>query len=182
MPCLILWLLVVAVPGAASTACSFAFAKGPRPEVQPPPPCTTSNAAPVADTVLSVISVGAVVAGSLIYADSKKSLTCSPSNYFCPLGGIGTGVEEATGVGAIIAGGVGTLLFVPSAITGYGRTADCRAWLQANPQYAGQPPPSNPSPPLVPARRCPGQGDAPLLCPSEPSWESNALVLDEARR
>ena len=181
-PCRALWLLVVAVHGVASTGCSFAFTKGPRPEVQPPPPCTTSNAAPITDTVLSVVSVGLVVAGSLMYADSKKPLNCTPAEPFCSLGEIGTGVEEATGVGAIIAGGIGTLLFVPSAITGYNRTADCRASLQTNPQDAPQPPPSNPYSPLMPARRCPALGDAPVLCPSEGSSESSALVLDAARR
>ena len=78
--------------------------------------------------------------------------------------------------GTVIAGLVGTAVFVPSAITGFGRTYDCRAWLEANPQYAPQPAPSTSSSLLVPARGCPSQGDAPLLCSSRASRDSSALV------
>ena len=42
-------LLMLAVFGVANTRCSFIFTKGPQPEVQPPPPCTTGNAAPALD-------------------------------------------------------------------------------------------------------------------------------------
>ena len=174
-PCRTLLLLLVAVHGAASTGCSLIYTKGPQPEVRPPPPCTTSNASPYADIGLAVASVGAVVAGSIQY--TRK---CTGSGF----GDISCGVQQGTGIGAIVAGGVGTLVFVPSAIVGFMRTADCRAWLQANPQSTPPPPPppaETSSSLLVPVRRCPSQGDAPLRCSSGASWESSALVLDEAR-
>ena len=57
-------------------------------------------------------------------------------------------------------------LFTSSAIVGFNQTADCRAWLQANPQHAPQPAPSRSSLLLVPAPTCPIQGDIPLLCSS----------------
>ena len=173
-PCRTLWLLVVAVYGAASTGCSFVYTRRPHPEVQPPPPCTTDNWAPTTDTVIAAVSVAAVVAGAVIYANGMKPC----SGLLCNLN------EESVGGGAaLIAGGVGTLIFTPSAITGFGRTADCRAWLQANPQYAPPPPPPPPtaetsSSLFVPERRCSSQGDAPLLCSSRASWESSTLVLN----
>src|SRR5512143_1454819 len=168
-PCSLLWLLAVAIHGAVSTGCSFIYTKGPQPEVQPPPPCTVSNTYPIADTVLAAASVGAVVAGGIVYANSKNC-----SGFLCGLG------HAIAGGGAIVGGAVGTAAFVPSAITGFNRTADCRAWLQANPQYAPPPPPpaETSSSLLVPARRCPSQGDAPLRCSARASWESSALVLD----
>ena len=168
-PCWPLLLLLVA--GAASTGCSFVYTRGPQPEVQPPPPCTTSNASPTADTALAVVSVGAVVAGSILYSQATKS-NCSSG-----IADISCNIEQGAGIGAIIAGGVGTLVFVPSAIVGYNRTADCRAWLQANPEYVPQPAPSTSSSLLVPTHTCPSRGDAPLLCSSGASRESSALVL-----
>lgn len=178
-PCRTLLLLVVAAHGAASTGCSFIYVKGPQPEVQPPPPCTTSNTSPTADITLAVISVGAVVGGAIAYGSSQKQ----------PGGSLGwnAAAAQVAGVGAMALGGIGTAVFVPSAITGFNRTADCRAWLQANPQYA---PPLPPPPPpaetssslLVPARGCPSRGDAPLLCSSRASWETSALVLEVPSR
>ena len=178
-PCRALWLLVAAVHGAVSTGCSLIHTKGPQPEVQPPPPCETSNNLPVADTVLAVASVGAVVAGSVVYSQNAHK-SCGFD--------FGCAMTPGAGIGLVVAGGVGTLVFVPSAIVGFMRTADCRAWLQANPQYAPPPSPPPPSPPpppaetssslLVPVRTCPIQGDAPLLCSSRASWESSALVLN----
>ena len=153
-PCSVLWLLVVAVHGAASTGCSFVYTRGPRPEVQPPPPCTTSYIHPIADTVLGAVSVGVTIwAATGFHAEKIRD-------------------------GTVIAGLVATAVFVPSAVTGFGRTYDCRAWLQANPQYAPQPAPSTSSSLLVPVPGCPSQGDAPLVCSSRASWESSALVLN----
>ena len=120
--------------------------------MQPPPPCTTSYIHSIADTVLSAVSVGMTTwAATGFHAEKVRD-------------------------GTVIAGLVGTAVFVPSAITGFGRTYDCRAWLEANPQYAPQPAPSTSSSLLVPARGCPSQGDAPLLCSSRASRDSSALV------
>jgi hypothetical protein len=164
-------LLVISIHGAASTGCSLVYTKGPQPEVQPPPPCTTSNASPIADTVLAAVSVGAVVAGSILYADASHNASCS----FLCFSGLNQ-AEEYGGVGAIILGGIGTTVFTISVVNGYGRTADCRAWLEANPQYTPQPATSSSL--LVPAGRCHPRGDAPLLCSSTVSWESSAVVLE----
>jgi hypothetical protein len=169
-PCWVRWLLVVALHSAVSTGCSLVFTKGPQPEVQPPPPCTTDNGLPIADTVIAVASVAAVVAGAVVYANGTTRHNCG--GWFCGFD------EEVGGAGAMLIGGIGTVIFTPSAIVGYMRTADCRAWLQANPHYAPQPTPSTSSSLLVPARRCPSQGDAPLRCSSPASWQSSALVLD----
>ena len=159
----------------ASTGCSFVYTKGPQPELHPPPPCTTSNVHATADLVLATASVAALVAGSIVYAQGATS-DCSG------LGNISCGVEKGAGIGAMVAGGIGTLVFVPSAIVGYNRTADCRAWLEANPQYAPEPAPPTPSSFLVPARRCPAAGDAPRICPAAPPLESSVFVLSEAPR
>ena len=57
---------LVAIHGAASAGCSFLYTKGPQPQLRPPPPCTTSNAAPIEDTVLGAASVGLAVAGGIV--------------------------------------------------------------------------------------------------------------------
>ncbi|HMK73981.1 MAG TPA: hypothetical protein VK454_11625, partial [Myxococcaceae bacterium] len=44
---------------AASPGCSFVLTRGPETDVHPPRECTTSNAAPVADTVLAALSLAA---------------------------------------------------------------------------------------------------------------------------
>ena len=169
-PCWVLCLLMVAVYGAASTGCSFIYTKGPQPEVQPPPPCTTDNWPQTTDTVMAAVSVASVVAGSLIYSQNAHK-SCHGFDIYCAM-------APAAGIGLAVAGGVGTLVFIPSAIVGYSRTADCRAWLQANPQYAPPPPAETSSSLFAPVRTCPIQGDAPLLCSSRASRESSALVLD----
>jgi hypothetical protein len=69
---------LVALVSVLSSACSFVLTKGPQPEVQPPPECTTSVGAPIADTVLAVASVGVAVLGGLMVA----SATCD--QYHCP--------------------------------------------------------------------------------------------------
>ena len=162
-PCWVLWLLVVATKGAG---CSFVYTRGPQPEVQPPPPCTTDNWAPTTDTVIAAVSVAAVVAGAVIYADGMKPC----SGFLCQLN------EESLGGGAaLVAGGVGTLIFTPSAIVGYRRTSDCRAWLEANPQYAPPPAPSPPSSSLlVPSQGCPTSGDVPRVCSAAVPWALSA--------
>src|SRR5512143_356624 len=55
-----------------TSGCSLIFVKGPQPEVQPPPPCTASNSLPTADAVLAGLSVAALVAGAVVYANGKS--------------------------------------------------------------------------------------------------------------
>jgi hypothetical protein len=162
-------LLTLAVFGVANAGCSLIYTKGPQPEVQPPPPCTTWNTSPAADTVLAVLSVGAVVAGAVVYANGTTRHNCG---FFCGFG------EEVGGVGAMVIGGVGTLVFVPSAIVGFNRTAACRASLEAKPQQPASSPPPQSWLLLAPPEACP-PGNGPRICSSTASWGPSALVLDE---
>jgi hypothetical protein len=143
-----LMMVAIAVDGAATTGCSLLYTKGPQPEMHPPPPCTTSNDAPIADTVFAVVSVGTVAGGLIAYKN----------------GDLGIGL---LGAGGAILGGVGTLVFVPSAVVGYNRTAACREWVEKGVKSA---PPAHPPARLPPRSSslleppCSSRGDAPLLC------------------
>jgi hypothetical protein len=155
------WRLAVglALLGGMGNGCSLLYTKGP------PAPCTTSNDSPVADTVLAAASVGAVVAGSII---AHNTSNC---------GGAWCGLNNGfTGGGILVLGGIGTLVFVPSAITGYERTADCRGWLERNPEPAPHPHPPARQPErsssvLETAPACPSRGDAPVICARGPLHE-----------
>jgi len=160
------WML--AVFGLANAACSLVYTRGPQPEVQPPPECTTWNTSPTADTVLAVLSVGAVVAGAFLYADAEHQ------------GGSASFDQGLGGVGAMVIGGVGTLVFVPSAIVGYTRTAACRASLEAKPQQPAPPSPPLSSLLLVPPQGCPTLGDVPRTCSSTAPWGPSAVALGDA--
>ena len=143
-----------------TSGCSLIFVKGPQPEVQPPPPCTAANDLPAADAVLAGLSMAALVAGAVVYVNGKsqEESGCS-GRWFCGFG------EEVGGAGAMIIGGIGTLVFTPSAIVGFNRTSACRASAKANPQPAPSPPvPAAPASRLAPPRGCPSEGDAPRLC------------------
>jgi hypothetical protein len=106
----------------AESSCSYAFVHGP-PQGVPPsiPPgpgeaaCTTSNALPILDTIGSVLLFGV---GGVAIAGAVDAGNCSGS--YCILGDSGAWI----GVGAA-ATGLGALL-LSSAVSGYGRTADCR--------------------------------------------------------
>jgi hypothetical protein len=112
-----------------ASGCSYAFVHGPphgvpasiQPEsgdaVEPPTTmatCTTSNALPILDTVGSILLFGAA---GVAYAGAVDAGKCTD---FCITGSPGAWI----GVGAA-ATGLGVLL-LSSAVTGYGRTADCR--------------------------------------------------------
>src|SRR5262249_51206622 len=114
-------------------ACSYAFVHRPpanvaRLESAPEVPqtalsCTSSNAAPVIDTVLAVPFLAAAVLGVIAAAESPGSCNGQGFCFF------------TSGEALLVAGGalaVGTL-FLSSAITGYGRTADCRRLEEALP-------------------------------------------------
>ena len=122
-------LLAVLLWGAG---CSYAFVRGPSaPSVTSPvdphglgataPECTASNAAPIVDTVLAVPLIGAGVLG-IVGGASSGSCT---SYCFAPSGG----EIAAVGVGLLALGA----LAMSSAVTGYGRTADCRRALESLP-------------------------------------------------
>ena len=132
--------------------CSLIFTRGPDPEAKPPPECTTSVAPPVIDTLLAAASVGLVIAGA-----SAAKTTCVPSA-FNPCG-----VSDAGWV-AVIGGAASGLLFAGSAVIGYKRTSDCRAFREKN----GLSPPTPDEPPKSllkhgSAEAC-AVGDAPRAC------------------
>jgi hypothetical protein len=118
--------VLLSLPG-----CSYAFVHGPHGPTEvstrePPqaqaakPECTSSNVAPVLDTFVAVPLIGA---GVLLIVAAAGCSNCSE--------GYGPSPGQAIGVGAAAAG-LGTL-FLASAITGYGRTADCRRAEEAMP-------------------------------------------------
>jgi len=115
--------LLLAVAGPLS-GCSYAFVHGPgapgevkldeRGRALPPSEtCTTSNALPIVDTVLGVPAVGAGLLAFLIAGSGE-----------CNGGWCGVNTEEVAAAGVALAA-VGAL-FLASAVSGYGRTADCR--------------------------------------------------------
>jgi hypothetical protein len=155
-------LLVVGTEG-----CSYAFTRGPQPslpagpgpETSRPqtPECTSSVAAPVVDTVLSTLSVAIFVAGIAALATPEPS--CSGGSFGC------LQLNQSVGWTGIIAGGLTSTLFIASAVTGYGRTADCRAAKEAS---ARLPPPTASVPPsFVPLEGCGSVGDVPRVCSRE---------------
>jgi hypothetical protein len=84
------------------------------------PDCTSSNAAPIVDTIVTVPLLGAGVLGIVGGAAEKCGSDC-----YGPTSG------ETIAIGAALTG-LG-LLALSSAITGYGRTADCRLALDTLP-------------------------------------------------
>jgi hypothetical protein len=117
---------------ASSTGCSYAFVHGPSAQLETAPDrqspeCTTSNAAPIVDTVLAstLLLLGTtVVVGGIGIATSSDPYF---KNTEGPVVLVGAGL---LGLGA---------LSVASAATGYGRTADCRRMQETLP---GRPHPS----------------------------------------
>ena len=162
-------LLMLAVLSVANAGCSLIYTRGPQPEVQPPPPCTTSYVHPIADTVIAAASVAALVWGSVTYAEEHGKP--QPSCFLCY-------GNEATAVGFMVVGGLSTLVFTPSAVVGYNRTAACRASLATKPQQPASPPQSSLF--LVPQEGCPTSGDAPRVCSSAAPFGPSAVVLGEA--
>jgi hypothetical protein len=117
---------------AGSPGCSYGFVHGPPGPAEisarePPqaqaakPDCTSSNAVPILDTVLAVPLIGAGVLAIVAGASNGSS----NGWYSGPTSG------ETIGIG-LAATALGTL-FLSSAITGYGRTADCRRAEEALP-------------------------------------------------
>ena len=157
---------------AGTEGCSFAFTRGPQPSLPagpgpetsrpPTPECTSSVAAPVVDTVLSTLSVAVFVTGIAALATPEPS--CSQGSF----GVCFRNFNQSVGWTGIIAGGLTSTLFIASAVTGYGRTADCRAAIEAS---ARPPPPRASVPPsFVPLEGCGPVGDVPRVCSSVASW------------
>jgi hypothetical protein len=119
----------------SASGCSYAFVHGPSalPQVEASDPqggerartsCTTSNALPVLDTVVAVPLIGA---GVLMIVAGASEGSCSGSSFGC----VKLSSGEAIALGAV-ATGLGALALA-SAVTGYGRTADCRRAEEALP-------------------------------------------------
>jgi hypothetical protein len=161
-------LLVIVTPG-----CSFVFTRGPQPSLPGPPStepskpvaaeCTSSVAAPVTDTVLSTLSVAILVGGVAALATPEP-----PCTSFCF-----RGFNQGVGWTGIIVGGITSAIFIASAVTGYQRTADCRASLEAG---ARLPPPRASVPPSIPDEVCRAAEDVPRACTSIPSWWTSGLA------
>jgi hypothetical protein len=108
---------------ASTTGCSYAFVRGPPAYVdsdpggerQAAPECTTSNAAPILDTV---VASTLILLGSAVVLGGISTGSCSGDCYFKS----SEGAFVAVGAGILALGG----LSVAAATTGYGRTADCR--------------------------------------------------------
>ena len=145
----------LAALSAFGSGCSFLFTRAPQANGQPSRECSPSYAAPIADTVVTGLSVAAIVAGSIVYADAHHcgSGSCSESN-------------QLAGTTAIVAGAVGVLLFTPSTVLGYSRASACRAWLEgddpARPRHTGDLESSL----LVLPPQCSDSTDVPRLCSS----------------
>ena len=114
--------------------CSYAFVRGPPAVVEPSIPsagqtptaaradsCTSSNAAPVVD-VIGAVPFAAL--GGLAIAGLVDSENCNGG--FCFKG-------PATYVGIAAAAFAIAGIYIASAATGFGRTADCRQWQEALP-------------------------------------------------
>jgi hypothetical protein len=113
---------------ASSTGCSYAFVHGPSAHLEPgadtkAADCTTSNAAPIVDTVLASTLI---LLGSAVVVGGISTGSCSPGD--CYFKG-SEGALIAVGAGVLALGG----LAVASAATGYDRTADCRRVQQTLP-------------------------------------------------
>lgn len=116
-------LLLVSSLLVSSSGCSYAFVRGPRAQPETAPECTTSNAAPVVDTVLATTLI---LLGTAVVVGGISAGSCSGDCYFKG----SEGGLVAVGAGILALGG----LSVASAATGYDRTADCRRMQQAPPE------------------------------------------------
>lgn len=166
--------LVVTAPG-----CSFIFTRGPGPtpppeeqlevSAKPPADCTTSNTAPALDTAMVALSSLLIVGGAVGMAQSSGS--CGSDSWGC---GVGQGMANVGGMGLIAVGTVLGAVYTASAITGFNRTAACRAARQPVEAPAADTSGLLPSP----GRSCP-KDDAPRLCRSVTSLatgEKSALA------
>ena len=119
--------------------CSYAFFSCHQSDVEPPIPaagqtpaearaasCTSSNAAPILD-VIGAVPFAAL--GGLAIWGLVDSENCNGSGSF----GGACFKGPATYVGVAAAAFVLAGVYIASAATGFGRTADCRQWQEALP-------------------------------------------------
>lgn len=166
--------LPLVVAALSSSGCSFILTKGPQPEVQPPPPCTTSNAAPIADAIIGGLGAVSLVAGVAVGA-SYAGESCT--GWGC----LGTGIGAGAGFGAAILGGIAAAVFIPSAVVGFNRTDACRASQAPKSQEPASPALPESSFLRVPLRGCPTPADAPRLCADVATYQRpSAFALEEA--
>ena len=160
-----LHIAVAAVFLLTTPGCSLILTKGPQTEVHPPPECTTSNAAPVADTVLASLSVLLLGFGVL----GLSALAAGGVAEGCPVSGCNNSSLATAGwvsLSAAVVGLVMAPLFTVSAVNGYQRTSACRASLA--PKAVPPPAPGVPTAFLLPAspvEGCPRADDAPRVLP-----------------
>ena len=150
-----------------NAGCSLFLTKGPQPEVQPPPPCTTSNVAPALDTTAALLS--AVVA-TAAFASTKS---CSSGEIiFCSSPDNIGGIWQLRGCQHRVRCSLHHVCH-----RGLQPDRCCRTSLGA------ESPASSPVPEssflLVPERQCPMSGDAPRICSSAAPWGPSAVVLGD---
>ncbi len=108
------------ITSLALTGCSFLFASGPPAQHRQLPifECTTSRAAPIADTVFGVLQViGIAITASQSEAEYNEANEITK-------GGRDPIIKRSTSIGLNVAFG---LMWGLSAYTGYSRTSACRA-------------------------------------------------------
>jgi hypothetical protein len=138
------------------TGCSLILTKGPEPELKPPPPCTSTVEAPVADTLLAGAAAALTVVGVLTASSPCPSSTSSGFGSLC--------FNSVGWIGAAV-GGVLTIFFLVSAGVGYTRTSACRASLAAPaPARSTTSTSMNSSFLASSVPGCGPTGDAPRLC------------------
>lgn len=144
--------------GLLNPACSLVLTKGPQPEALPPPECTTSNGAPIADALLALVSAGVATLGVLLAVEAQ----CD--QYHCPKPG--EGPPPAMGWGIAAFGVASTALFTTSAVVGFDKTAACREFQSHAPVSLGSGETAAEFLPLALSRipACPAGGDTPQLC------------------
>jgi len=146
----------------ASPGCSLIFTKGPQPQANPPPECTASVAAPVADTVIAAASFALAVAAAVVAAPG-----CPPPN---PGGSELCGFNKLAWFPAAGAAAT-TVLFTASAVVGYQRTSACGDSLA--PDARPVPGPSLPGTSSLldsQVKGCARVGDAPRVCTNAAPW------------
>jgi len=171
--------LVAALVLATTPGCSLILTRGPEPEGRETQECTTSNAGPIADTVVAFLASSVMVLG--VVEASQTQGACDPAKD--PLCELGRGINGASWVAAAV-GAATTALFTASAVVGYERTSACRSLVGPMPSPArGASAASTPPDQVVRAEAalplpCPGARDAPRLCAigTDPLFDIPALA------
>lgn len=126
---LLVLVLQVVLAGPA-TGCSYGFVRGPSPVIERAPVdpqsgvakaagCTASNAAPILDTFGAVVTSGIGGIALLALAETESCNSSGPWGGLCMK-------DSAAYVGVAAAAFSLAAIYIASAATGYGRTADCR--------------------------------------------------------